>query len=181
MVDPTVYDPEELAVLASALARPATMTLEDIIAERPDVHGATLRASRRWWARWADAIRDEDAATAREGVPLIGVDDRWRQPRVRMDDDTRLEECDWRARRDSHCHCFRCFGQEIEVLMARSILSPCGDVANCYWCRSAGVDECSAEGIAAGARRLAAQARGEVQPTARRRRAKAAGPRKERA
>ena len=70
--------------------------------------------------------------------------------------------CDWRTSRASHCLCWRCTGQEIEVLVARTLVAPCR-AAGCYWCGCGRDDERLAPGIVKAARALAAKAGAQLQ------------------
>lgn len=132
-------------------------TLLDI-AKRDDVHGATARAMLYALRIYAPQLEADEAADAVSKVPLLGDRDSWRMPII-ADDPKRaygepgvLETCSWRARQDSHCRCFRCGSQGIELAAARAIIAPCApDRSGCYWCRSVMDPSSFADGIIADA------------------------------
>lgn len=154
------YDPRELQWIASHFSGPVTLSRSQMIALRPDVHGATERARRAEIAHWHDLVQADLRADAASSTPLLGTGLDWHMPRGWNKPGTtepdHLEACDWRAKLDSHCGCFRCWGQDISLKIARAILHPCADVASCYWCRTAADDKWPGDPYAAKARALAA-------------------------
>jgi len=99
-------------------------------------------------------IRAEIEADKASGVPLLGSTARYTHEiyDLREDGVPVFEVCDWRTRR-AHCVCFRCGSQDIELLLARAIVSPCA--GPCYWCESARDPSRYAKGIQPAAQRLA--------------------------
>ena len=97
--------------------------------------------------------RAEIEADKTSGVPLLGSPARYTHEIYDLFDGVPVfEACDWRTRR-AHCVCFRCGSQDIELLLARAIVSPCA--GPCYWCESARDPSRYAKGIQPAARRLA--------------------------
>lgn len=128
----------------------------------PDMGVRATGAAMVYAARlYGSALRAAVAADATSGVPLLGTPSRWTlvHELSGTDDPSAvvLAPCDWRTRRDSHCLCWRCTGQEIEVLVARTLVAPCR-AAGCYWCGCGRDDERLATGIVKAARALAAKA-----------------------
>lgn len=163
------YDPEETQLISLRITAPVTLSRSDMIALRDDVHGATERARRWWISLWHTILRAELAADAVSSVPLLGSGDDWWVVKGTLKPGThepdRIEVCDWRASLDSHCRCFRCWGQDDAVKRARQILYPCADVANCYSCRMAGVDCWTGDPYAKAGRELAARTKLGAQRT----------------
>jgi len=110
---------------------------------------------------YGPALRAAAAADAVSGIPLLGTPTRWGLVHELSGTDDPagvvLAPCRWRASRDSHCRCWRCTVQDIEVLLARAIIAPCPakGTGQCYWCDSAGNKDCYADGIALAAQKLA--------------------------
>jgi len=110
---------------------------------------------------YGPALRAAVAADAASGIPLLGTQTRWGLVHELSGTDDPagvvLVPCDWRTSRDSHCRCWRCTVQDIEVLLARAIIAPCPakGTGQCYWCDSAGNKDCYADGISLAAQRLA--------------------------
>ena len=119
---------------------------------------ATVRAMVAHARRWGPTRAAEAEADRVGGVPLLGTPDRQHGAILAEGSETELEVCRWRTARDAHCACFRCEGQEIEVVIARAIVSPCGPPA-CYWCAHAGDESHFADGIVTRAKAFAKKAR----------------------
>jgi hypothetical protein len=145
--------------------------LSDIL-NHPDIGVRATGLAMVYAARlYGPALRAAVAADAASGIPLLGTHDRWSMVHELSGTDDPasvvLAPCRWRTSRNSHCLCWRCNSQQLEVLVARTIIAPCADKeGGCHWCSNADDESRLAAGIVKTAHTLAAKAT-KTQPTLR--------------